>query len=111
MANVDRPVRVPPLAPHERDQRQTALVELAGAELGVYTTLVRNADLFADLLPFGHRLLHRSTLDPRVRELLIMRVAWLCRAPYVWSHHEVVGRSVGLTDDDLAILEARTVDN
>jgi len=111
MADVDRSVRVPPLAPHERDQRQTALVELAGAELGVYTTLVRNPDIFADFLPLGQRLLHRSTLDPRARELLIMRVAWLCRAPYVWSHHEVIGRSAGLTDDDLAALETRTVDN
>jgi 4-carboxymuconolactone decarboxylase len=111
MANVDRPVRVPPLAPHERDARQAALVEAAGAEFGVYTTLVRNADVFADFLPLGERLLRRSTLDPRVRELLIMRVAWLCRAPYVWSHHEVIGRSVGLTDDDLVALGTAAVDD
>jgi 4-carboxymuconolactone decarboxylase len=111
MANVDRPARVPPLPPHERDQRQTALVELAGAELGVYTTLVRSPDIFADFLPLGTRLLLLSTLDPRVRELLIMRAAWLCRAPYVWSHHEVIGRSVGLTDDDLAVLATSTTDD
>jgi alkylhydroperoxidase family enzyme len=104
-------MRVPPLAPEERDQRQAELVAQAGAELGVYTTLVRNADVFADLLPFGQRLLQLSTLDSSVRELLILRVAWRCRAPYVWSHHEVAGRSVGLTDDDLTVLTTDTVDD
>jgi len=96
--------RVPPLPPEERDERQAALVAQAGAEFGVYTTLVRHTDLFADLLPFGQRLLQRSTVAPTVRELVILRVAWRCRAPYVWSHHEVIGRSAGLTDDDLTAL-------
>jgi 4-carboxymuconolactone decarboxylase len=103
--------RVPPLAPEERDQRQAELVARAGAELGVYTTLVRNADVFADLLPFGQRLLQQSTLDPSVREMLILRVAWRCRAAYVWSHHEVAGRSAGLTDEDIAVLATATVDD
>ncbi|HEV7649738.1 MAG TPA: carboxymuconolactone decarboxylase family protein [Actinophytocola sp.] len=98
--------RVPPLAPEERDQRQAALVAQAGAELAVYTTLVRNTDVFADLLPLGQRLLELSTLEPRVRELLILRVAWRCRAAYVWSHHETIGRAAGVTDDDLATLAA-----
>jgi alkylhydroperoxidase family enzyme len=98
--------RVAPLSPDERDERQAALVREAGAELHVYTTLVRNADVFADLLTLNRRLLQQSTLDPRVRELLIMRVAGRCKAPYVWSHHEVIGRAAGLTDDDLAALAA-----
>jgi 4-carboxymuconolactone decarboxylase len=103
MSGTDRP-RVPPLPPEERDERQAALVAAAGAEFGVYTTLVRNTGLFADLLPFGKRLHEQSTLEPRERELLILRVAWRCRAAYIWSHHEVIGRSAGLTDDDLAAL-------
>ena len=101
--SVDGP-RVPPLSPVERDERQSALVREAGAELGVYTTLVRHTDLFADFLPFGRRLLRLSSLEPRDRELLIMRTAWRCRARYEWSHHEVIGRNAGLTDTDLAQL-------
>jgi hypothetical protein len=40
-----------------------------------------------------------------------MRVAWRCRAPYEWSHHEVIGRSAGLTDDDLTVLATDGVDD
>jgi alkylhydroperoxidase family enzyme len=94
--------RVPPLPPEDRDERQAALVSQAGAELSVYTTLVRNTDVFADLLPLGQRLLQLSTLDAVERELIILRVAWRCRAPYVFAHHETIGRAAGLTDDDLA---------
>src|SRR5690348_9176272 len=103
--------RVPPLPPAERDERQAALVQQAGAELGVFTTLVRNPDVFGDFLPFGRRLLRDSSLDPRERELLIMRTAFRCRARYEWSHHEVIGRRAGLTDDDLSKLAQPAIDD
>jgi 4-carboxymuconolactone decarboxylase len=103
--------RVPPLPPEERDERQAALVRQAGAELGVFTTLVRNPDVFGDFLPFGVRLLRDSSLDPRERELLIMRTAFRCRARYEWSHHEVIGRRAGLTDDDLSALAQATIED
>ena len=96
--------RVPPLPPDERDERQAELVRMAGAEYGVYTTLVRHPDLFADFLPFGRRLLRMSSLSPRERELMIMRTAYRCRARYEWAHHDVIGRRAGLTDEDIALL-------
>src|SRR4051794_26665160 len=111
MSETDGPARVPPLAPPERDERQAALVARAGGELGVYTTLVRSPDVFADFLTFGQRLLNLSTLDAGVRELFILRVAWRCRARYIWSHHEEIGRSAGLTDADLEALTRDTVED
>jgi 4-carboxymuconolactone decarboxylase len=102
-------VRVAPLASSERDERQAALVARAGAELSVFTTLVRSPDVFADFLTFGQRLLEQSTLEPRIRELLILRVAWRCRAAYIWSHHQVIGGSAGLSDDDFAASARGTV--
>src|SRR3569833_3847344 len=95
----DQTPRLAPLPPAERDERQAALVAQAGAylhadpELAVFTTLVRNTEVFADLLPFARRMLARSTLDPRLRELIVLRVAYRCRAPYVWSQHVVIGRA------------------
>lgn len=97
-------VRVPPLLPHQRDERQADLVRQAGNEFGVYTTLVRHPDLFADFMVLGRRLLRLSSLDPCDRETLILRTAYRCRAPYEWSHHDVIGRRAGLTDEDLATL-------
>ena len=90
--------RVAPLPPDERDERQAELVRYAGSEFGVYTTLVRHPDLFADFMVLGRRLLRQSSLEPRDREMLILRTAYRCRARYEWSHHDVLGRRAGLTD-------------
>jgi 4-carboxymuconolactone decarboxylase len=109
----DHRPRLAPLPPAERDERQAALVAQAGdylhadPELAVFTTLVRNPDVFADLLPFARRVLARSTLDPRLRELVVLRVAYRCRAPYVWAQHVLIGRNAGLTDADFAALSTQ----
>ncbi len=42
-----------------------------------------------------------SKLDPGLREMAILRVGVLARAPYEFSHHVKIGRDVGLTDDDI----------
>jgi alkylhydroperoxidase family enzyme len=102
-------VRLPPLPPHERDERQAELVRYAGNEYGIYTTLVRHPDLFADWMVLGRRLLRLSSLEPRDREVLILRTAYRCRARYEWSHHDVIGRRAGLTDADLTVLSTDAV--
>jgi alkylhydroperoxidase family enzyme len=43
-----------------------------------------------------------STLVPRERELLILRIGWLCQAEYEWGQHVRFGRQVGLTDEEIA---------
>jgi alkylhydroperoxidase family enzyme len=42
-----------------------------------------------------------STLPPRERELVMLRIGWLCQAAYEWSHHSVLGIEAGLTQDEL----------
>jgi alkylhydroperoxidase family enzyme len=45
--------------------------------------------------------LGESTLSSRDRELLILRTGWLCRAEYEWSQHAIIGKQVGLTDQEI----------
>jgi alkylhydroperoxidase family enzyme len=54
-----------------------------------------------DALAFGHINSESSTLPPRHRELLILRIGWLCQSEYEWAAHSLAARSIGLTDDDL----------
>ncbi len=43
-----------------------------------------------------------ATLDPRLRELAILRVAWRTRCAYEWLQHARIGRAAGLDDQELA---------
>ncbi len=51
---------------------------------------------------------HKSKLDARLRELAILQVGYLARAPYEWSHHVKIGYDFGVTDGDIAALIADT---
>jgi alkylhydroperoxidase family enzyme len=52
-------------------------------------------------LEMGGSILTRSKFDPRKREIAILRIAHVTRAPYEWHHHVVLGKSVGVTDDEI----------
>lgn len=43
-----------------------------------------------------------SSLPLRDKEILILRIAWLCRAQYEWDHHVIGGRRAGLTDEEIS---------
>jgi alkylhydroperoxidase family enzyme len=40
-------------------------------------------------------------LPERDREILIIRIGWLCQSEYEWAQHVRIGKSVGLTDADI----------
>jgi alkylhydroperoxidase family enzyme len=52
----------------------------------------------------GQFIRHKSRLDPRLRELAILQVGYLARAPYEWSHHVKIGRDFGVSNDDIRAL-------
>jgi 4-carboxymuconolactone decarboxylase len=72
-------------------------------------TMVRHPSLTEVYLPFNTYLLQGSTLPPRIRELLILRVAHYRCCTYEWGHHLVLAREVGLSDDELAAVQNGTL--
>jgi alkylhydroperoxidase family enzyme len=40
-------------------------------------------------------------LSPRERELAVLRVGWLCRAPYEWSQHVDIAKRYGVTAEEI----------
>ena len=55
-------------------------------------------------LQIAHFIRYESKLDARLKELAIMTVGWLTRAPYEWSHHVILSKDFGVSDDDIAEL-------
>jgi alkylhydroperoxidase family enzyme len=93
--------RIPPV---ERSAATAAQLEILGdgsRTLNVTATLAQHPELAKAWLPFARHVLATSTLPARDRELLILRIGWLCRAEYEWGHHAPLGRRAGLTDDEI----------
>ena len=98
--------RIPPVAENDwPDDIRPALDRLAGERgrpLNVFRTLANHPRLFLRWLGLGEQLLDHSTLPPRLRELVILRTATLAGSSYEWAHHTVIGRSAGLSEDEIA---------
>jgi len=109
MSERRRPVRVPPLPADEWDDAvDHALSGLLPAERrnpedagNLLATLVRHPKLTRAFLRFNHHLLFSSTLPPRLRELAVLRVAYVANAEYEWEHHVRMGLEAGLTEEDI----------
>lgn len=67
----------------------------------IFTTLARHPKLLKRWMVFGNHVLSKSTLNPRQRELVILRIGWLCRAEYEWGQHVLIGRRAGLSDEEI----------
>lgn len=85
----------------EGQQELLAPLERSRRPYNVFTTLANHPELFRDWLTFASHVLRRSTLPGRERELLILRIGWLCRSEYEWAQHVRIGKQEGLTDDDI----------
>src|SRR5690242_13029081 len=66
------------------------------------STLVRHPKLTSAYLKFSTYLLYGSTLPPRVRELVILRVAHRRDCAYEWTHHVEMSAKAGLSEADIA---------
>ncbi|HXF40343.1 MAG TPA: carboxymuconolactone decarboxylase family protein [Blastocatellia bacterium] len=96
--------RIPPLPESEWNDEQKELLESVrrdGHVYNIFATLARHPQLLKRWLVFAGHVLSKSTLPAREREIVILRMGWLCRAQYEWGHHVAIGKQAGLTDDDI----------
>jgi alkylhydroperoxidase family enzyme len=75
----------------------------------VLGTLIRHPRLAGTWLPYNAVLLNNGTIDARLRELVILRVAWRTGSEYEWLQHVRIGRGLDITDAEIdAIIGAGT---
>ncbi len=103
--------RVPPLAPGEWSPEVREVLEplsgaMGGRTLNIFGTLAHHPDLLRRWLVFGNHVLGKSTLPARERELVILRVGWLCRSEYEWGQHVLIARQVGIDDQEIVRVAA-----
>ena len=94
----------PRIAPIPSEELPAEVLELLGEgpHLNIFKTLAHHPKLLKRWLVFGNHVLAKSSLPPRERELVILRIGWLCQAEYEWAQHVVIGRGSGLSDEEIA---------
>ena len=115
--------RIPPIEPAEWTEEQSQALGMDIKELqasigspdtvfNIVKTLIRYPDLFKAWLGFANHVMFNSSLAPRDREIVILRIGWLCQSGYEFGQHIVIGRDAGLNDGEIkAIAEGDSAPN
>ena len=93
--------RVPPLDEAKIDPELRERLG-AGPLLNIFRTLAHHPKLMKRWLVFGNHVLGHSTLAAREREIVILRIGWLCRAGYEWGQHVRIARDSGVSEEEIA---------
>jgi len=96
--------RVKPLGPEDWSEEAREMMEpflALGADYNIFRTLANYPQLSNSWFGFGNHILGTSSLPDRDRELLILRIGYLCQAGYEWGQHVEIARQIGLSDDDI----------
>ena len=94
--------RIPTVSPETASAFQREQLDsIHNGHLKIFRTLINHPGLFRHWLPFGAKLMYGGKLEPRVREFVILRVAWLCKAAYEWGEHVPLARQAGLENAEI----------
>lgn len=102
--------RITPLQDSEldADQREVLGPMLErGPVLNIFRTLARAPAAAKAFLAWGNYILSkRNGLPAREREIVILRIGYLCRSGYEWTQHVPIGVRAGLTEDETQRIKA-----
>jgi 4-carboxymuconolactone decarboxylase len=65
-----------------------------------FRTMVKHPGIFRCALEMG-TVIFKGQVPPRDRELAVLRIGWLSRAPYEWGEHVDIAKRYGITTEDI----------
>ena len=100
--------RLDPLPENRWHPQLDSVLEKLGTVLNVHRVMALHPDLLAAWTPLRQHIATAGSLDPRHRELVILRVAHQSGVAYEWHHH--VGRALeaGLSADEIEAVRLET---
>lgn len=67
---------------------------------GYSLTMIKHPEIFRLQLEMGTAIF-TGRLSARERELAVLRIGWLLRAPYEWGEHVKIGQRYGVTKEEI----------
>ena len=100
--------RIQPIQEKEWSKTQRDIFKaqtLRGKVPNIFLTLAHHEKLAKRWLVFANHVLKKSTLKAIDREILILRIGWLCESGYEWAQHELIASEVGLSSKKIQALK------
>jgi alkylhydroperoxidase family enzyme len=102
--------RLPYVEPEAMTAEVREVYDRLPVKLNIFKMMANAETCFRPLIQLGTSILGRQKLDPKLRELAILRVANLSKAAYEWTQHVPIAKATGATDAQVAALERGQAD-
>ena len=100
-----RPWKVAVPLPGDADlSPETKKLLSQGAPLHVLRMFAGAQDMYPGIVALIKGVFTSQGVDPKLREIIILRTAYLTNCAYEWEANVVFARNVGLTDEQIALL-------
>ena len=86
---------------NDEDREMVERNKFNGRIFNIFKVLMNHPKLFRKWSRFAGYIMSNQTLPARDREILILRIGWLNQAQYEGEQHVLIGKSAGLTDDEI----------
>ena len=96
--------RIHPIPEEEWSKSQRDIFKMQtmrGKIQNIFLTLAQHEKLAKRWLIFANHVLNKSTLKATDREILILRIGWLCQSGYEWAQHELIATKAGLSAEKI----------
>lgn len=98
--------RIEPVPADRLTPRQASLLApfmARGPVSNIFRTLVQAPGAFEELMGWTFYILsRRNSLPGREREIVVLRIGYLCRSGYEWTQHAAHGLRMGLTEEEVS---------
>lgn len=101
-----RPQRLPGLADDEIVGRARAALEAWWPPYNIHRVLARGPATLESWIGFGTHILRQNLLGERLRELVVLRVAWNSNCAYEWGQHARLSGRIGIPEAVIARVAA-----
>jgi alkylhydroperoxidase family enzyme len=106
-------LKAPRIAPVDltalSEEQRVALAPLMGERppLNIFLTLAHAPKALTRFLEWGNYVLsRRNSLPPREREIVVLRIGYLCRSGYEFTQHTRIGLQSGLSAAEIEAIKA-----
>ncbi len=97
--------RIPGVTPDDCSEEQKALMG-EWSSMNFANVMARSPSLYRAFVPLIKKVIPDTPLPPRDRQVLCLRTLTLGNDVYEVTHHELISKSVGLGDDEIAAMRA-----
>ena len=92
-------------APHDVEELFKQMDALGKPPPNAHLTYAQSPSMYKTWFPFATYLMPNSIVDPRYRQIVILRTAYIWKSGYLWAQHaDVSARLSLLSEEDIASL-------